>query len=155
MSLLTWQAIFAMPVFNWDGSGAPFIKEGFKYYLAVVIPLTFLVLAVWAFAVLLPWRAWLPKYSLGGTVLFNSLSHRLYPGAYPTDCSYTSRNWLSINKGNWQFTALWTRLNGLPLRKLRCFGKLPRWSYIVLKSRIAILGGKSREWQGCLWEHDQ
>jgi hypothetical protein len=62
MPLLTWQAIFAMPVFNWDGGGAPFVKEGFKYYLAVVIPLTFLVLAAWAFAVLLPWRAWLPKF---------------------------------------------------------------------------------------------
>lgn len=54
MSLLTWQAIFAMPVFNWDGGGAPFVKEGFKYYWAVVIPLTFLVLAEWAFAMLSP-----------------------------------------------------------------------------------------------------
>ena len=49
-----------MPVFNWDGNGAPFLKEGFKCYLAVAIPLTFLVLAVWAFAMLFPWRMWLP-----------------------------------------------------------------------------------------------
>jgi hypothetical protein len=61
MPLLTWQAIFAMPVFNWDGDGAPFVKEGFKYYWAVVIPLTFLVLVLWAFAMLLPWRAWLSE----------------------------------------------------------------------------------------------
>jgi hypothetical protein len=54
MPLLTSQAIFSMPVFNWDGDGAPFVKEGFKYYLAMAIPLTFLVLALWAFLMLSP-----------------------------------------------------------------------------------------------------
>lgn len=58
----TWQAIFAMPVFNWDDDGTPVVKEGFKYYWATAIPLTFLVLALWALAMLLPWRAWLPKF---------------------------------------------------------------------------------------------
>jgi hypothetical protein len=54
MPLLTLQAIFSMPVFNWDNDDAPFMKEGFKYYLAVAIPLTFLVLALWVFAMPLP-----------------------------------------------------------------------------------------------------
>jgi hypothetical protein len=62
MPLLTSQAIFAMPVFNWNGDGAPFVKDGFKYYLAVAIPLTFLVLTLWALAMLLPWRAWLLEF---------------------------------------------------------------------------------------------
>lgn len=54
-------AIFAMPLFNWDGDGTPTIKDGFKYYWAIAIPLTVLVLGVWAGAMLLPWRVWLKK----------------------------------------------------------------------------------------------
>jgi hypothetical protein len=50
-----------MPVFNWDGNGAPTIKPGFKYYLAVAIPLTILVLGIWALGMLLPWKEWLAK----------------------------------------------------------------------------------------------
>jgi hypothetical protein len=53
-----------MPVFNWDGDGAPVIKSGFKYYWAVTIPLTILVLTAWALGMALPWKKWLAK-SLG------------------------------------------------------------------------------------------
>lgn len=53
--------IFAMPLFNWDGNGLPVIKDGFRYYWAIAIPLTVLVLAMWAIAMLLPWRMWLRK----------------------------------------------------------------------------------------------
>jgi hypothetical protein len=50
-----------MPVFNWDGNGAPTIKPGFKYYLAVTIPLTILVLGAWALGTLLPCKEWFAK----------------------------------------------------------------------------------------------
>lgn len=50
-----------MPVFNWDGNGAPAIKPGFKYYWAVAIPLTILVLGIWALSMLLPWKEWFAK----------------------------------------------------------------------------------------------
>jgi hypothetical protein len=39
-----------MPVYNWDVNGAPMVKPGFKYYWAVTIPLTILVLMLWALA---------------------------------------------------------------------------------------------------------
>ncbi|CZR70210.1 uncharacterized protein PAC_20111, partial [Phialocephala subalpina] len=52
-------AIFSMPVFNWDKADGPFFKPHFKYYWAIVIPLTFIVLVLWALAVLLPWRKWM------------------------------------------------------------------------------------------------
>jgi hypothetical protein len=55
------QAIFAMPVFEWDANGAPVMKNGFRYYWAVTIPLTLLVLASWALTMLLPWKKWLAK----------------------------------------------------------------------------------------------
>jgi hypothetical protein len=42
-----YQAVFAMFVFNWDGDGAPVMKVGFKYYWAVAVPLTFVVLVLW------------------------------------------------------------------------------------------------------------
>jgi hypothetical protein len=48
-----------MPVFNWDKADAPFFKPQFKYYWAIVIPLTFIVLVLWALAMLLPWRKWM------------------------------------------------------------------------------------------------
>jgi hypothetical protein len=50
-----------MPVFDWDGVGAPAIKSGFKYYWAVAIPLTILVLTIWALGVSLPWKKWFAK----------------------------------------------------------------------------------------------
>jgi hypothetical protein len=52
-----WYAIFAMPVFNWDNDNALVVKQGFKYYCALALPLTFLVFVGW----LLPWRVWLSK----------------------------------------------------------------------------------------------
>jgi hypothetical protein len=58
------QAIFAMPVFEWGANGAPVMKNGFRYYWAVTIPLTLLVLASWALAMLLPWKRWLAKTGL-------------------------------------------------------------------------------------------
>jgi hypothetical protein len=51
-------AIFAMPLFNWDGDGLPVIKDGFRYYWAIAIPLTVLVLLVWTLAMALPWSNW-------------------------------------------------------------------------------------------------
>jgi hypothetical protein len=60
------QAIFAMPMFDWDNDGSPTVKSGFKYYWAIAIPLTFLVLLLWSLAVLLPWRSWLPRPSKFG-----------------------------------------------------------------------------------------
>lgn len=53
-----------MPVFNWDNDGSPIVKDGFKYYWAVAMPLTFLVFIVWAMAMLLPWRTWISKTEL-------------------------------------------------------------------------------------------
>jgi hypothetical protein len=50
------QAIFSMPVFNWDGNGAPIIGPGFKYYWAITIPSTILVLTTWAMGMFLPWK---------------------------------------------------------------------------------------------------
>jgi hypothetical protein len=55
------QAIFAMPVFNWDGEGMPVVRKGFGYYWAVTLPLTVLVLGSWGLAVLLPWRSWMSR----------------------------------------------------------------------------------------------
>jgi hypothetical protein len=55
------QALFAMPFFNWDGGDLPIVKDGFKYYWAIAIPLTLLVLLIWAASMLLPWRRWLSE----------------------------------------------------------------------------------------------
>jgi len=54
-----------MPVFDWDADNMPVIKNGFKYYLAVTLPLTILVLASWVAAMLFPWKKWIS--SLTGT----------------------------------------------------------------------------------------
>jgi len=51
-------AIFAMPVFEWDGTGTPAIKSGFKRYWAITVPLTVTVFLIWGAATLLPWRSW-------------------------------------------------------------------------------------------------
>ncbi|PMD28482.1 hypothetical protein NA56DRAFT_15504 [Hyaloscypha hepaticicola] len=56
-------AIFAMPVFNWDGDAMPVIKRGFGYYWAVTVPLTILVLISWGMAMLLPWRVWISRFN--------------------------------------------------------------------------------------------
>jgi hypothetical protein len=48
-----------MPLFNWDGGDLPVIKKGFKYYWAIAIPLTVLVLLIWLAAMLLPWTRWI------------------------------------------------------------------------------------------------
>ena len=50
-----------MPVFNWDDNGVPAVKTGFRYYWAVAVPLTILVLASWAMGMLVPWKAWISK----------------------------------------------------------------------------------------------
>jgi Mg2+ and Co2+ transporter CorA len=53
-------AIFAMPLFNWDASeGEAVVKSGFRWYWAIAVPLTVLVLGVWVLAMLLPWRIWI------------------------------------------------------------------------------------------------
>jgi hypothetical protein len=48
-----------MPVFDWDERGVPIVKPGFKYYLAVTLPMTFLVLLTWPSAMFLPWKKWI------------------------------------------------------------------------------------------------
>lgn len=48
-----------MPVFNWNEEGVPIVTKGFRYYWAVTVPLTCLVLVSWGLAMLLPWRDWL------------------------------------------------------------------------------------------------
>lgn len=45
-----------MPTFNWDGDGVPTINSGFKYYWAITIPVTLLVLFIWILARMLPAR---------------------------------------------------------------------------------------------------
>jgi hypothetical protein len=47
-----------MPFFDWDSDGLPFVKQGFKYYWAIAIPLTVLVLVLWSLSLLLPWSQW-------------------------------------------------------------------------------------------------
>lgn len=48
-----------MPLLNWDGGDLPVTKKVFKYYWAIAIPLTMLVLLIWAAAMLLPWTRWI------------------------------------------------------------------------------------------------
>jgi len=48
-------------MFSWDDNGLPVADSRFKYYWTVVIPITFLVLFVWAVATLLPWEKWLSE----------------------------------------------------------------------------------------------
>ena len=50
-----------MPMFDWDINGDLIVKIGFKYYWAVAMLLTLVVLVTWGIATLLPWRAWLTK----------------------------------------------------------------------------------------------
>lgn len=45
-----------MPV---DDDAQFITKNGLKYYWAIAIPLTVLVIVVWALATLLPWKDWL------------------------------------------------------------------------------------------------
>jgi hypothetical protein len=49
-------------MFSWGDNGLPVANAGFKYYWAITIPLTFLVLIMWAIAMLLPWEKWLSKW---------------------------------------------------------------------------------------------
>lgn len=48
-----------MPVFEWDGSGSPVFRSGFKRYWAITVPLTVTVFLLWGAATILPWRSWL------------------------------------------------------------------------------------------------
>jgi hypothetical protein len=60
------QALFAIPVFNWDSSsGFPLVESGFKVYWAVTLPLTLFVFVFWALAMLLPWGKWFAFLSGG------------------------------------------------------------------------------------------
>jgi hypothetical protein len=54
-----------MPVFNWDGNGGPISNVGLKYYVAVALPLTCVVLVLWGLAMVLPWRRRLQKLQPG------------------------------------------------------------------------------------------
>lgn len=56
------KALFAIPVFNWDGDGFPLLKTGFGIYWAVTLPLTALVFVFWAIAMLLPWGKWFAMF---------------------------------------------------------------------------------------------
>lgn len=46
-----------MPVFDWDETGRDIVKPSFKYYWAVAIPLTVLVLVSWVISILFPWHS--------------------------------------------------------------------------------------------------
>ncbi|KAH7416743.1 hypothetical protein BKA64DRAFT_655996 [Cadophora sp. MPI-SDFR-AT-0126] len=56
-------AVFAMPVFDWDSNGKPFVKPAFKYYWAITAPLTLSVFLSWGLAMILPWHRWIFKLS--------------------------------------------------------------------------------------------
>lgn len=54
-----------MPLFNWDAAqGDSVMKERFYYYWAATLPLTFVVLLVWALCLLLPWRKYLAQLKM-------------------------------------------------------------------------------------------
>jgi hypothetical protein len=57
-----------MPVFNWDGNGAPILKPGFGFYMAVTLTLTCIVLLIWILATKfrLGERRWLEYGNRGG-----------------------------------------------------------------------------------------
>jgi hypothetical protein len=50
-----------MPIFNWDEDGRPIVKNTFKYYCAIAIPLTLCVLLIWVASVQLPWAEWIAR----------------------------------------------------------------------------------------------
>jgi hypothetical protein len=52
-----------MPVFNWGDGEGPAIKDGFKYYWAIAIPVTFAVLVIWGLSVVLPWNVWISRWN--------------------------------------------------------------------------------------------
>ncbi|TVY84028.1 hypothetical protein LSUE1_G001785 [Lachnellula suecica] len=54
-------AVFAMPTFDWNNASHPVVKESFKYYWAIAVPMTFLVLLCWGVSVWVPWKEWLPR----------------------------------------------------------------------------------------------
>lgn len=45
-----------MPLFNWDGGDEPVMKDAFKYYWSIAIPLTGVVFALWGVSVWAPWK---------------------------------------------------------------------------------------------------
>lgn len=52
-----------MPFFVWDGvAGEPVIKNGFKYYWIIALPLTLAVLLIWGLSIRFPWSEWLRRY---------------------------------------------------------------------------------------------
>jgi hypothetical protein len=61
-----------MPTFNWDGDGVPTINSGFRYYWAVTIPVTILVLLIWTLARLLPGKSWVERLITGNRRTFLS-----------------------------------------------------------------------------------
>ena len=57
-------ALFSMNMFNWDaGAGEPVVSSRFKYYWAVTVPLTIVVIMVWIITNLLylKFRSWQKK----------------------------------------------------------------------------------------------
>lgn len=55
------QAIFAMPVYNWEAQDGKVLNAGFKYFWAAAVPLTVLVFVFWVLIMKLPWRLWLKR----------------------------------------------------------------------------------------------
>lgn len=47
-----------MPVFDWNIGSRPVVKNGFRCYWAIAVPLTILVLFLWGLSVWLPWKKW-------------------------------------------------------------------------------------------------
>jgi hypothetical protein len=50
------QSLFSAPIFNWSDKGLPIANAAFKYYWAITMPLTLLVVVLWATAMLFPWN---------------------------------------------------------------------------------------------------
>lgn len=62
-------AFFAMPLFNWDApSGTSVLKSRFNFYWAATLPLTFVVLLIWALCLFLPWHRWLARFKASANV---------------------------------------------------------------------------------------
>ncbi|KAE9375843.1 hypothetical protein N431DRAFT_207919 [Stipitochalara longipes BDJ] len=55
-------SLFQAQMVSWDASGRPVANDGFKYFWAVAIPVTFLVVLMWAVATSFPWEKWLTTW---------------------------------------------------------------------------------------------
>jgi hypothetical protein len=72
-----------MPVLDFSvQDGGSVFKPSFKYYWAVTIPLTFVLILVWSLVLLLPWKRWLPWRDLTMNPDSESLRNRKALGSF-------------------------------------------------------------------------